>query len=239
MASYSGKFYSNRRKHTVHSAITILNVVRDYVSPTSVVDVGCGTGTWLSSAKTIGATNLQGIEGSWVNSTMLDDSDIKLTNANLALETPNLGKFDLAISLEVAEHLPPERAETFVRDLCAMSDHVLFSAAIPGQGGKGHVNEQWQSYWRRLFKSNGYGAWDVIRPPLWENKAIVGHYKQNAVLYVRGAEDRSVGPIFDVVHPSVFHHYTYPGFPTTMKMLMRLPTAFRQSAKKYLGGTQV
>jgi hypothetical protein len=49
-----------------------------------------------------------------------------------------VGRFDLAVCLEVAEHLPPERAESFIRELCDLAPVVLFSAAIPGQGGTGH-----------------------------------------------------------------------------------------------------
>ena len=50
--------------------------------------------------------------------------------------------FDLAISLEVAEHPPEEFAEPLVERLVTAAPFVLFSAAIPEQGGIHHVNEQ-------------------------------------------------------------------------------------------------
>ena len=64
-------------------------------------------------------------------------------------------RFDLVNCLEVAEHLDASRADSFVDDLCALGDVVVFSAAIPGQGGTHHVNEQFQSYWQERFRRNG------------------------------------------------------------------------------------
>jgi len=92
-------------------------------------------------------------------------------------------RFDLAMSVEVAEHLPPERAAGFVADLCALAPVVLFSAAIPGQGGEHHVNEQWPSYWSRLFAARGYRASDVLRPAIWNDEQIAWWYRQNLVLF--------------------------------------------------------
>ena len=76
-------------------------------------------------------------------------------------------KYDLACCLEVAEHLPPERAGSFVEDLTKLAPVVLFSAAIPGQGGDNHVNEMWQHHWARLFAKNGFRAVDYVRPMIW------------------------------------------------------------------------
>jgi hypothetical protein len=80
--------------------------------------------------------------------------------------------FDLAVSLEVAEHLPPERGEGFVEDLCRLAPVVLFSAAVPGQGDPkhtGHLNERWQSYWASLFHERGYERAECVRPAIWED----------------------------------------------------------------------
>ena len=87
--------------------------------------------------------------------------------------------------LEVAEHLSETRASSFVNDLCALGDLVLFSAAVPGQGGMNHVNEQWPSYWSAFFKENGLACFDILRPKVWNNSLIDWWYAQNVFLFVR------------------------------------------------------
>src|SRR6185437_3265527 len=92
-------------------------------------------------------------------------------------------RFDLACSLEVAEHLPRERASDFVGLLTRSAPIVLFSAAIPGQGGNHHINEQWQSYWSELFRSRSFQAFDCIRPIVYGNPAVDWWYRQNTIVY--------------------------------------------------------
>lgn len=96
-------------------------------------------------------------------------------------------QFDLAICLEVAEHLTPERGPNLIRDLIRLAPAVLFSAAIPGQGGTGHVNEQWPDYWAEQFSKHGYRWVDCIRFNQWENADISFWYRQNLLLYVSSA----------------------------------------------------
>lgn len=92
-------------------------------------------------------------------------------------------KFDLVQSLEVAEHLYAEYAGNFIDLLCALSDVVLFSAAIPHQGGDNHFNEQPPGYWDKFFKKNGFVCFD-FREKLWENTNIDAVYRQNILFYV-------------------------------------------------------
>jgi len=92
-------------------------------------------------------------------------------------------KFDLACSLEVAEHLPQTSAQVYVETLVQAAPIVLFSAAIPGQGGMSHVNEQWQSTWAELFAQHGYEPYDYIRPKIYDNPSVEWWYKQNIVLF--------------------------------------------------------
>ena len=96
---------------------------------------------------------------------------------------PSDAKYDLAMSLEVAEHLPPDRSESFIAELTALAPVVLFSAAIPQQGGTDHINERWQSYWAGLFEKQGFSPLDVIRPAVWENDAVERWYRQNTIVY--------------------------------------------------------
>ena len=92
--------------------------------------------------------------------------------------------YDLALCLEVAEHLPQERAPGLIADLVKAAPVILFSAAIPAQGGTNHVNEQWPSYWAKLFRMHGYRAVDALRPLIRSSKNVAFWYRQNAVLYI-------------------------------------------------------
>jgi SAM-dependent methyltransferase len=208
--AYGPEFYADRRHATQHAARTILSIVAEHLPFARVADVGCGTGTWLAAAMTLGAEEAFGYEGAWIDGVALDDARIVL--AQVDLERPLAGTAaDLAISLEVAEHLSPERADSFVADLCAMAPAVLFGAAIPGQGGVSHVNEQWQSYWARMFAGMGYRAFDIIRPRLWSDDRIPAWYRQNAILFVADAKSLprlsavdDLGTL-DLVHPTFWN----------------------------------
>jgi len=98
--------------------------------------------------------------------------------------------------------------ESFVADLVAMAPAVLFSAAIPGQGGVGHRNEQWPSWWAGHFATHGYLAYDVVRPAIWTDEAIPAWYRQNIVLYLDPGRAGSLGltptaaALLDRVHPA-------------------------------------
>ena len=203
---YPGDFYSNRRASTAHAATRILSALPPTLPRRSVADIGCGTGTWLAAALADGATSAFGIEGNWVTPDQLDDARIVFAPRDLEQRLTG-PRVDLAMSLEVAEHLTPDRAESFVADLVALAPAVLFSAAIPGQGGVNHLNEQWQSYWAAHFASHGYLAFDLVRPSIWTDEAIPAWYKQNVVLYLDAdtASTLALTPtppaLLDRVHP--------------------------------------
>ena len=209
-ALYPADFYANRRLHTAHAAGRLLAALPPALPRASVADLGCGTGTWLAAALASGAQAAFGVEGDWVTPAMLDDPRIALTPHDL--EQPFAGpRVDLALSLEVAEHLSPARAPGFVADLVALAPAVLFSAAIPGQGGVGHRNEQWQSWWAGQFAAHGYTAHDIIRPAIWADDAIPAWYRQNAVLYLAAPSAAALGlapadpALLDTVHPAFWN----------------------------------
>jgi len=207
---YDKDFYEIHAAATSRSAAIVLGQVYKLFSPKSVIDIGCGQGEWLSAAESLGATILKGLDGDWVIRKNLLSKSIDFVPVNLADSLPKLNeRYDLCISLEVAEHLPEERAESFVDLLCQASDTILFGAAIKYQGGRNHINEQWQSYWIKLFNSRGYECIDCIRGAIWNNMSVEWWYKQNTFLfigpnnmYLRAEELRaSERPIFDVAHP--------------------------------------
>jgi hypothetical protein len=203
LAIYSKAFYAIQRFGSRRSAEVILPIVFDAVRPQSVVDVGCGVGTWLAVARRLGINQTLGLEGEWVLGLPYADPKLEIRGVDLEKKIPDLGKFDLVTCMEVAEHLTPGRAEGFVADLCSLSDHVFFSAAIPWQGGTNHLNERPQSYWAGLFARQGFGARDIVRPKVWNNSKASYWYRQNSILYSRGvATDPAI--VFDRRHPVHF-----------------------------------
>lgn len=185
MAKYESKFYASRHSNTQYSAETIIDLVNSWVAPKSIIDVGCGVGTWLEAFKKKGAEKVLGIEGKWVNeeNVLLEKNEFVRTNLEEVFDANE--SFDLTISLEVAEHITPESADNFVKTLTSHAPVVLFSAAIPLQGGKHHVNEQWPDYWREKFKNQGFVILDCIRPEIWEDDQVEMWYAQNTFLYVK------------------------------------------------------
>lgn len=200
---YDRHFYQRRRQATLHAARRILGLVRTQIAFRSVVDFGCGTGTWLSVAKELGAENVRGYEGSWLKAEWFDEPGLDIQSAALEQPLPVTGSYDLAISLEVAEHLPASRAESFVTELCGAARHVLFSAAPPGQTGDGHIHERWPDYWVALFAAQGYAVRDLIRTQVWDDAGIPYWYRQNCLLFVHGAAEMRAGPL-NLVHPEQF-----------------------------------
>ena len=172
------------------SAEAVLSVVSDFIRPRSVVDVGCGGGTWLAAGqhRSGGGISIYGVDGDCVNRSQLVIDEKFFHPFDLEERVTLNRRFDLAMSIEVAEHLTPARADSFVEDLTHLSDVILFSAAIPGQGGTNHVNEQWQSYWAEKFLRLNYVAVDCIRPKVWYDNSVEICHRQNIFLYVKSSE---------------------------------------------------
>ena len=184
---YDEKFYRAQKDGSYRSAELTIPALFNYIpKPKTVVDIGCGLGTWLAVFKQHGA-EVAGVDGSYVQKEMLYIDREEFVEADLENESiTNSGqRFDLAVSLEVAEHLSVRRAPTFIRDLTTLANVVFFSAAVPLQGGANHINEQWQSYWAKLFADEGYVCLDCIRPQIWNENEINVEYKQNTLLYVK------------------------------------------------------
>ena len=207
---YDERFFSALNEGMSKSAMAVLGILYKHYVPKSVIDIGCGQGAWLAVAEALGTQVLKGFDGDWINESALISKQVDFSPANFEESMPVLEtKYDLCMSVEVAEHITKARAKPFVDLLCSASDIVLFGAAIRHQGGTNHVNEQWQSYWVSLFRKNGYECLDLFRPKLWSNKAVEWWYRQNTFLFVKpdssvlNVQDlkNQVEPIFDAVHP--------------------------------------
>jgi SAM-dependent methyltransferase len=189
LTTYTTGFYEMQRNGSLLSARKIVpEVLRLAGNCKSVVDVGCGVGTWLKVFEENGITDFLGIDGDYVDARMLEISAAHFHPHDL--RTPlNFGRqFDLVVSLEVAEHLPPDRADVFIDTLTSLGPIVLFSAAVPFQNGNNHINEQWPDYWAEQFARRGFVPVDAVRKFVWSDSDVEPWYAQNTLLFVK--EDR-------------------------------------------------
>jgi SAM-dependent methyltransferase len=213
---YTAEFFHAFQARSSRSAARVLPIVLDVLkidsTIDSAVDVGCGIGTWAAELRRLGVGDVIGVDGAYVERTELLIPHETFVARDLS-KPLRLGRaFDLAVCMEVGEHLPAAAAAHLVGELTALAPAVLFSAAIPFQGGNQHVNEQWQSYWAELFAECDYVPYDVVRPRVWTVREVEFWYAQNTILYVRrgrplAAELTAADPratLFDVVHPGLY-----------------------------------
>lgn len=197
------------------AAEIVVPILHRWFQPASVVDVGCGTGDWLSVFSRLGAPHVVGYDASWVPDSSLVIPRSSFRRIELGVELPPVERFELALCLEVAEHLPEAAADRLVARLCQCSDVILWSAAIPGQGGHGHINEKYQSYWIEQFDHAGLRGHDLIRPFIWRDERVPWWYRQNLLVFCRAAAAAALGLpsvpfVADVVHPILFEQARDP-----------------------------
>jgi hypothetical protein len=213
---YDAEFYGNQVEGSTKSAKVVVPYVMQLLQPVdSVIDVGCGTGAWLRQFEIGGVNVVFGIDGGDVNDSFLQIEPDCFLQYDLDKPIRLDRRFDLCMSIEVAEHLPASRGESFVVDLCRLADSVLFGAAVPGQGGHNHVNERWASYWVSLFSANGYVCHDVIRPRIWNDARVEWWYAQNTLLFINERRtdllarlsSNEPSAVLDVVHPRCFVNF--------------------------------
>ena len=201
------KIFSTKEERTRYAAEKILLIVMKHFKVKTAADFGCGTGIFLKFLKDNGVS-VTGLDREHNEKRILAITEEEFIQADLTKPVHLGKKYDLSISLEVAEHLPESSAETFITSLCEASDVVLFSAAVKGQGGVGHINEQFLSYWQKIFLKKNYFMLDIIRPEIWNDENIPPYYRQNAVIFVYvdtykilPASIKTENKIVDMIHP--------------------------------------
>lgn len=185
--TYDSVFYRYQREGALASAAVMLAPLRQHVSPSSVLDVGCGAGAWLAVHRHEGTEDILGVDGDYVDRSLLLIEPDRFRPIDIAGPFDLGRRFDLVECLEVAEHVPASAAETLIDNLVRHGDLVLFSAATPGQGGKGHINERPIGYWRECFARRGYRAFDPLRPLVRGRQEVDWWYRFNTLLYANEA----------------------------------------------------
>src|SRR5262249_1746252 len=185
--------------HNRRAAMEVVPWLIERFRPHTIIDVGCGLGTWAAVFAQHGCEVL-GIDTEDVAKDLLEIPPQCFRVADFELDFPICGHFDLAVCLEVVEHLSPEAGQRLVeRVLPRLADVILFSAAVPGQAGDGHLNEQWPAYWEDFFSRSGFMLDDAVRWQFWNNAAVDWWYRQNMFVARRGA--MSADGVKAVVHP--------------------------------------
>ena len=187
MTDYTPTYFDGFSDSSQTSAAVVVPMVSAWLHPRSVIDIGCGLGMWLSAWRAEGCEVL-GVDGPWVDRERLAIPPQCFISHDLARPYVPNRRYDLAMSVEAAEHLPPEAAAPLVEALTSAADVVLFSASAPNQEGRGHVNCQWPDYWADLFAARDFLVIDALRPLIWEDARIDWWYRQNIMIYARKQE---------------------------------------------------
>lgn len=214
---YDEKFYRKQRENNISSAKVIVPLVLNILKlkgEVSIIDLGCGSGNWLSVFKKYGC-KVTGVDGGeHISKNVLMISEEEFIQHDFRYKFKNDKKYTIAMSLEVAEHIPQSESDNFVKTLTKLSDIVLFSAAIPYQRGANHVNEQFPSYWINKFRKCEFEVVDCIRDKIWDNRNVRGFYAQNIFLFFNKKSNNVIleelsknnrETMFDLVHPKVWN----------------------------------
>lgn len=189
---YSNTFFDYIDSGARSSAKKVISLLSPWFEINSVLDLGSGRGAWLAEWSSAGVRDIIGVDGEYVDQRRLVIPRNAFRAADLKKPVDMRRSFDLAQSLEVGEHLPEWASETLVDSLVRHSNKVLFSAAVPNQGGEFHINEQPLAFWQELFAEKGYHAYDCLRPRLGDDPAVEPWYKFNSVLYVNKMGQREL-----------------------------------------------
>jgi hypothetical protein len=245
-SAYGNSFYQDQIGGSLKSARIMVPKILEIVGAQSVCDVGCGMGTWLRAYQENALSDIMGFDGPWVSEKQGLVGGDAFTIVDLADPGPAPRRFDLAQTLEVAEHIHADKSDAFVRFLTELSNVIVFGAAIPHQGGTHHINEQWPDYWRAKFEALGYVGLDPFREVFWDNLEVEYWYAQNTFLFVRKdchAEfdglprmDAHPGWPERLIHPRLLAHKAAileePGLGL---ILRKSPSAFVRTLKRKMG----
>jgi SAM-dependent methyltransferase len=214
---FSPDVYERIREGCQRSASAVVPIIYDLFEPKKVVDVGGGEGWWARAFMDAGADRALVLDESapvaGATPVVRDGIEFAHFDAVKHAHWPLEERFDLAVCLETAEHVPEDTADYLVEFLVAAAPVVLFSAAIPGQPGHGHVNCQWPEYWAHKFRAHGLACTDYPRWRFWHDARVEPWYRQNLLLFgdierfadaLRMVSWHIADPVAGVVHPDIW-----------------------------------
>ena len=178
------------------SAPAVAASIMNDLSPRAVIDVGCGTGALLAQLRAAGC-RVVGLEYADAAREMCRERGLDVRPFDIASDTMDDAQMcDVAISMEVAEHLPARVADRYVDLLARLGKTVVFTAAPPGQGGTDHVNEQPHEYWIRKFQERDCALDQALTSrwrQSWKESGDVQSWYYNNLMVFRTA--RKAAPI--------------------------------------------
>jgi hypothetical protein len=233
---YNRAFYQGHQDGVYQSASIIVPLLLSLFRFDSVVDVGCGIGTWAGCFIENGVPDVIGMDGDYVERSMLCIPQERFFAHDLRMPLQFNRRSQLAVCLEVGEHLPETRSRGLVHDLVSLAPCVLFSAALPGQGGTDHINEQYLSKWASLFATHDFVALDLIRHQIWNMAEVNWWYRQNIVLFAHRmhplVERHAPASVLDYIHPEMGEQWRQP--PSFRKRVHALPHALLDAVRRRL-----
>lgn len=213
-SAFTREMYERIREGCQRSASAVVPIVNDLVHPKSVLDVGGGEGWWARAFMECGVERALVLDESGpapdATPVVHDGVEFAYFDAVRHAHCPLEEQFDLAICLETAEHIPEDTADNLIEFITMAAPVVLFSAAIPGQTGHGHVNCQWPAYWSERFARHSYSVSGDLRRRIWNDERIEPWYRQNLLIAAP-----AMSPLWDwlllpdaaplaVVHPDIW-----------------------------------
>jgi SAM-dependent methyltransferase len=184
--TYDRRYYEEMIDPPARAAAAIMaRSLYEWRHPKTVVDVGCGSGALLASFRALGC-DVRGLEYSDAGLNFCRARGLSVEKFNIEKDAFQSSGADLVVSFEVAEHLAARNADRYIKLLCSISPHIAMSAAIPGQGGTEHINEQPHSYWIEKFEANGRRFDSDTSRRLsseWRQPGLASWYSDNVMVF--------------------------------------------------------
>lgn len=211
--NYSHKYFDKHKMAARKSARHVVPFVMSVIRPISIADIGCGSGQWTKEFISNGVKRAYAFDAFASPCWGVADNSVDFQKIDLEDCVADFPDVELVCWLEVAEHLSKSSCNRILSYIVERTDAILFSCAVPGQGGTGHISERRLSDWVSDFKEFGFCCQDILRPRFWNDENISWWYRQNAVIF---AKENSVAsnairsfrlPTFrgmDLIHPDLF-----------------------------------